>query len=335
MDKVLTISIAAYNVEKFLENTLDSFIIDDKYMDLIDVIVVSDGSEDGTVGIARQYVDKYPGTFRLIDKENGGYGSTINTSIPIAKGKYYKLVDGDDWVEKTGLVQLIDYLQATCVDAVLTKYCSVMEGTGKKEVVDENIIFDNLPHDVDCLYGHFLPMHFLAIRTDLLKNNGIHITEKCFYTDLEYVIKPLPYINRVALLDAVVYMYRIGRDEQSVSIKNWQKNIEQAVKVTYELASYYNNLEKEKIDKNKLIYIQEKVVDSAINKYRIFLSFKSGCAIKKKIRDYDNQLRNISIKISNLCRKNNMVRLLLLPGMPLYPLISNVYRGHLKKKGML
>lgn len=335
MNKILTISIAAYNVEKFLENTLNSFVIDNKYMDLIDIIVVNDGSKDGTVHIAQRYVDKYPNTFRLIDKENGGYGSTINTSISIAKGKYYKLVDGDDWVEKTGLIQLIDYLQTTDVDAVLTKYCSVVEETEKKEIIDENIIFDNLQHNVDYIYGHSLPMHFLAIRTDLLKSNGIHITEKCFYTDLEYVIKLLPYINSIALIDVVVYMYRIGRDEQSVSIKSWQKNIEQAVKVTYELVNYYNDLDKKNIDKNKLAYIQEKVVDSAINKYRIFLSFQSNHKIKQKIKDYDNQLRSINVKINNLCRKNNMLRLLLLPGMPLYPLISNVYRRHLKKKGMI
>ena len=96
MDKILTVSVAAYNVEKFIRNTLDSCIAEEIMTDL-EVLVVDDGATDATAEIVREYEDKYPQTFRLIHKENGGYGTTVNRSMQEASGKYFRLLDGDDW----------------------------------------------------------------------------------------------------------------------------------------------------------------------------------------------------------------------------------------------
>lgn len=335
MEKLLTISIAAYNVEKFLKKTLSSMILRDEYMSLLEIIIVSDGSKDSTVHIANDYKEKYPDTFVVVDKENGGYGSTINTSIPIAKGRYYKLVDGDDWVDSAELEKLIDFLNTTDADMVLSKYCSVEENSGETRVMDGGLIFDNRTHSVEVLYGHPLPMHFIAIKTSILRDNHIFITEKCFYTDLEYVVKPLLYVHSVALLDAIIYMYRIGRDEQSVSIRSSQKNIEQAIKVTYELSSYCGKISYKDVDKDMRNYILDKVSGSAINKYRILLSFPHERRIKKRIISYDKELKLTNEKVWKECRKNNLVRLLMISGMPFYTFLSFVYRRHLKKKGIL
>ena len=94
MKKILTVTVPSYNVEKFLENTLDSFV-DERVLDDIEVLIVDDGSKDKTAEIGRKYEEKYPDTFRVISKENGGHGSTINRGIGEAKGKYFKVVDGD------------------------------------------------------------------------------------------------------------------------------------------------------------------------------------------------------------------------------------------------
>ena len=73
MEKTLTISVACYNVGQFLRKTLDSLIAPE-IMDELEVLVVNDGSSDDTAEIAREYEEKYPQTFRLVDKANGGYG---------------------------------------------------------------------------------------------------------------------------------------------------------------------------------------------------------------------------------------------------------------------
>ena len=68
MDKLLTVVIPSYNVEKFLNQTLDSFVCDEAVMKKFEVIVVDDGSKDNTAKIGKEYADKYPDTFRVISK---------------------------------------------------------------------------------------------------------------------------------------------------------------------------------------------------------------------------------------------------------------------------
>lgn len=78
MEKILSISVAAYNVAATLCETVDPFI-ESGVLDQLDIIIVDDGSKDDTAKIAREYADKYPDSIRLISKENGGWGSTVNT----------------------------------------------------------------------------------------------------------------------------------------------------------------------------------------------------------------------------------------------------------------
>ena len=95
MQKLLTISVAAYKVERYLPETLDSFLIP-SVREQLEVLIINDGSGEAISEIAREYEKKYPQIFRLIEKENGGHGSTVNRGIEEAQGKYFKTVDGDD-----------------------------------------------------------------------------------------------------------------------------------------------------------------------------------------------------------------------------------------------
>ena len=96
MEKLLTISVAAYNVDNYLDQLMQS-VIEADVMDALEVLIVNDGSKDGTAAKALSYQQQYPASVRLIDKENGGHGSTINCGIREAKGKYFRALDGDDW----------------------------------------------------------------------------------------------------------------------------------------------------------------------------------------------------------------------------------------------
>jgi len=118
-NKLLTVSIAAYNVAPYLRQALDSLVVPG-VMDKLEVIVVNDGSKDETSEIAHEYESRHPATFRVIDKENGGYGSTVNISMREARGRYFKLLDGDDWFDKDGLRELIETLGKTDADVVIT-----------------------------------------------------------------------------------------------------------------------------------------------------------------------------------------------------------------------
>ena len=77
----------------------------------VEILIVDDGSKDGTAKIADEYEAKYPTIVRAIHKENGGHGSAVNTGIENAKGLYFKVVDSDDWVREQPYRKILDTLR--------------------------------------------------------------------------------------------------------------------------------------------------------------------------------------------------------------------------------
>ena len=121
MSKILTVTIPSYNTEKYIDECLP-YLIDERIISDIEILIVSDGSIDNTVSVAQKWADKYPDSIRVIDKENGGHGSTINRGILEATGKYFKVVDGDDWVVTENFVKLIEFLKGVDVDLINNPY---------------------------------------------------------------------------------------------------------------------------------------------------------------------------------------------------------------------
>ena len=87
--KVLSVVVPAYNAQAYIRENLDSFCIPE-IMDDIEVLIINDGSDDDTELISSEYVEKYPDTFRLFNKENGGHGSGINYGISMQKENILK-----------------------------------------------------------------------------------------------------------------------------------------------------------------------------------------------------------------------------------------------------
>lgn len=98
--KYLTVVVPVYNMEKLLTRCLDSLLILDNedLFKKLEVIVVNDGSKDKSLHIARKYELKYPEVYKVIDKPNGNYGSCINVGIKNATGKYFRILDADDFL---------------------------------------------------------------------------------------------------------------------------------------------------------------------------------------------------------------------------------------------
>ena len=77
----------------------------------IEIIIVNDGSKDRTSEIAHEYMEKYPTIIKVVDKENGGHGDAVNSGLMHATGKYFKVVDSDDWVDEDALHKILDVLR--------------------------------------------------------------------------------------------------------------------------------------------------------------------------------------------------------------------------------
>ena len=222
MNKTITVSIAAYNVEKFMDEALSSLTCPE-ILDDIEIIIVNDGSKDSTADIAKRYVEKYPDSFFLIDKNNGGYGSTINASIAEASGKYFRLLDGDDWFDKEEFTKYVKALKEVDTDLVITDFVKRIQ-TNKEEKTE--ITTYNYPSgeekDVSEIYS--MPMHSTTVKTELLKKGGVSITEHCFYTDFEFIMKAFLLSSNFTYLPIRLYQYRIWGEGQSVSITGSMKH---------------------------------------------------------------------------------------------------------------
>ena len=211
----MTISIAAYNAEKTIGATLDT-LVRAKYIDYLEILVINDGSKDNTKDVVEGYVRRYPNSVNLINKPNGGYGSTINISSAEANGKYYKLLDADDWFDTDNLDKLIEDLKIHDEDMIFNQYV-VRPESGKPDVLKEQKYLYNKTCSAEDVSGFC--MHALTIKSELIRSN-MRITEKCYYTDVEFFIKCVLRSRTFISLPYYVYIYRLGREGQSVSVES-------------------------------------------------------------------------------------------------------------------
>lgn len=235
MSKLLTISIAAYNVEKTIEECLDS-VLPCRHLKDLEILVINDGSHDRTAEIVAGYEKKYPKSIHLVNKENGGHGSTLNKSLELASGKFYKAVDGDDWVDASELDRLCDCLEKTEADLVVDRYKEVypdhtqVVDLGKGYALGKVYSFDELFTEKKCGETIFA-MHSSTIRTERLRAVGMKVQEHCFYADTDLIFYIGLAARTVTFFDSCTYQYRLGSEGQSVSPAGMYNHIEDLMKI--------------------------------------------------------------------------------------------------------
>lgn len=250
MQKILTIIIPTYNAQSFLDKGLPTFIMEEpSLMEKLEVLVVNDGTPDDSVAVAQKYVDRYPKTFSIINKENGGHGSAINTGVEHATGKYFKVIDADDWVDTEVLKELMGILETEDFDAMLSSY--ITYDISKDEYEHRNIhiedtrkyyTLEELMEQWEAAYHGFC-FHGVLYHTEFYKKQNYKLTEKAFYEDQEYATIPLTKATKIRLYDKSLYIYRIGDVNQSVSIQSQLRRLPDFEKVLWNMLAYEGQTE--------------------------------------------------------------------------------------------
>lgn len=296
--KLLTIVVPVYNTEKYIKRCLDS--LDNKEInEKIEVLIVSDGSKDKSIEIAKAYSDKYPDTFKIIEKENGGHGSTINKGLELATGKYFRVLDSDDWVDSQNFVEFVKKLEKEDADLVVTDYCKeyIYEGKSEKLIykdLEPNKLYDFNDFDLSILNGEYFVMATSTYKTEVLRKSHLKLMEKTFYVDMQYNVIPISEVNNFIYFDLDIYRYFIGRKDQSVNTLSFVKNHLNHDKVVKFLVEYYaKNVET--FSNNKKNYIKMIIIYILFTHYSIYcIYFKKKKEGYKNARLFDKYLKETS-----------------------------------------
>lgn len=221
MNKLLSIIIPTYNMETYLERCLTSLIVDgtdSNLMRMLEIIIVNDGSTDSSSVIAHNYETRYPGTFKVIDKENGNYGSCINVALPLVTGKYVRILDADDSFDSIVFADYIELLQKVDVDMIYSNHVTVnMAGKyGSRTKLNVTPMKKLNFRDYPQIYGK-MSMHGVTYKTSIFEGLEYHQTEGIYYTDWEWVHLPMSRVESFIYYPHVLYCYLQGRPGQSVS----------------------------------------------------------------------------------------------------------------------
>lgn len=242
--KILSIVVPVYKVEAYIHKCLDSLVLSPELMEKYEVIIVNDGTPDNSAEMSREYVKRYPGTFRQIDKENGGHGSAWNVGLKEAEGKYLRFLDSDDWL--THFPEFLERLDTCDADVVITRINryyedkKVSEESDCPKTIDTVLPISQIGPEEFYEYESIGDFWFSTYKTDLLVPLHPLFLEGVSYDDSILFILPLLYAKDYIAYDLVLYNYRLGREGQSMALEVQRKKIPDRMKVLRQMCSYLN-----------------------------------------------------------------------------------------------
>ena len=324
MRKILSVIIPVYNMEKYIRQCLESLMIRE-ILDKIEILVVLDGSTDRSEEIALEFSKAHPESVRVISKPNGGHGSAINTGMDNAAGEYVKVLDSDDWVNRKGFIRLVEGLEKYDTDIVWSNFFWVYEPSGKKSVQNRHpfpgVEYGRKYDFREIAEKTFVKMHSMTVKTDLVRRTGMRIDENCYYVDVEFVMYPIPEVKTITFLDEFVYMYRLGRQGQGMTLEKMRQNHRNHERVLKSLLRYYRKLRAGDTDREYLIYLEKGIANVLSSHFKIYLSFPCSARVCRRLRRMDGTIRGRYPEIYNAV-ENKFVWAIRKSGYLLY------YPGH-------
>lgn len=307
--KYLTFTVPCYNSESYMRRCVDSLLCFGKDAE---IILIDDGSTDGTGEIADEYQNRFPDIVKTVHKENGGHGSGVNKGLEMAEGLYFKVVDSDDWLDPEACQKLLFRIRELCgggryefaeniPDLFICNYVYDHLDEGSSRVMDYRNVF---PDEKMCTWnsiGRFKPsqyliMHSLIFRTEVLRKSNVKLPEHTFYVDNLFSYQPLPYADNLYYMDIDLYHYYLGREDQSVNEKVLMKRIDQQIRVTEMVARCVDLKKVRKVYPKLALYMTRNIsIMLSISSIHLLLIQTDEARSKRKemwknIRQHDKRL---------------------------------------------
>ncbi|EGT3617650.1 glycosyltransferase, partial [Clostridium perfringens] len=196
----VSIIIAAYNVEKYINRCIDS-CLSQNYDDL-EIIVVNDGSTDNTEEILDKILDE---RVKVINKNNEGVSKAREVGFNISTGDYVLFVDADDWLDKNLLLETKQYLETEKYDILMFNYNFAYEDN---RIIENKLVLKSNDFLLNVLTEPIPYLWMKFIRRDFIIKNKISMVKEINYAeDLAFSAKLAIYKPKVKYLDKKLYFY--------------------------------------------------------------------------------------------------------------------------------
>ncbi len=243
----VSIIVPVYNGEKVLRRCVDSILAQD-FRD-IEVLLIDDGSKDGSYAIMTEYAEKDPRVV-AIHKENGGVSSTRNLGLDKATGKYVQFIDCDDWLPFDSTKLLLRSMTENKVDLVVGDFYRVVDdNVSKKGSISDGGIYNRTEYaenmmltPADFYYGVIWNKLY---KKEILDKYNIRMdTDISFCEDVIFNLEYLLHVKDIYVLKAPIYYY--VKTEGSLVAQNL--NVQKIVKMKTSVIKYYNDFYKNILD---------------------------------------------------------------------------------------
>lgn len=242
---LLTVTVPAYNAGHQLARCVES-LVRLAPPNSLEVLIVDDGSTDHTGAVASSLGIRWPQVVRVITQENRGHGGAVNTGLRDARGRYFRVVDADDWVDSHAFAGQLAQLPREATDLLLTDYAEVTDDSATPRPVElfgrltvgGTCWFDTLTDPVYGLTSWGPILSTSTFRTELLRKARLSLSERSAYVDMEYCTLGLEHVETLKYLGLDVYRYSLGSTAQSVSAQSFSRRYKQHEAVIFRLCDF-------------------------------------------------------------------------------------------------
>jgi len=214
----VSVIVPVFNVEEYVARCIDSLLRQD--LKDIEIVVVNDGSSDGTGRIVERYAREH-GNVRLLNQPNSGLSAARNAGMSIASGSYLGFVDGDDWVDGSMYSSMLDRAEVSGADLVIANGQLYNHETGELRPVQDFRIWRELRRATPGL--EFSPRSSPELfildtsackrlyRRSFLESIEFEFPAGKIFEDVPTHYRLLLKARKVALVDTPLYFYRTHR----------------------------------------------------------------------------------------------------------------------------
>lgn len=202
----VSVVVPVYNVEKYLVKCLES-LVSQSYQN-IEILVVNDGSTDGSEQIIQEYAGKYPDRIKAFFKENGGLSDARNFGIDHASGEYIGFVDSDDYITADMFGEMVSLAEKHGVPMVI---CNIQKVDQNGKITQKLTQLPNMPEKIELAdqFSVFSDISYFAcnkiFRKDLFK--GKRFKTGAHFEDIQLIPQLLLKCKAIAQTQKFHYQY--------------------------------------------------------------------------------------------------------------------------------